>query len=117
MRPLLITVMLFALSTSAALAVVASNSDPPAGILATQMSLAKILALHKIAVGQAPSTTRATTATWFFSMGDLQGKKIIVASGDDYREDTSLGPFHSARGSYRGQEWDQNANGLTVLGS
>jgi len=117
MRPLLVAVMLFALSANAARAVTAANADPPAGILVTQMSLSKILALHKIAVGQAPSSACATTITWFFSMGDLQGKKIIVSSGDDYREDTSLGPFHSARGSYRGQEWDQNANGLTVLGS
>jgi len=91
----------------------ASNTDPPADVVPTTMTLAGVLALHKTAIGSPKESPR--TETWLYSQGDLNGTQTILSSGDDYREDMVLGPFHTASGSYRGQRWRQDANGITML--
>jgi hypothetical protein len=96
-------------------ALAAANTGPPAGILPTTTTLAQVIASHKRAVGATSASLGTTTETWLYAEGDLSGTQTQVSSGDDYREDTVLGPFHTADGSYHGQQWDRNANGLTVL--
>ena len=92
----------------------ASNTDPPLGIVPTTMKLATMIALHKKAVGQPASPQPSTSETWLYTQGSFGGTIVRVASGDDYREDVTLGPFHTASGAYRGTSWEQNANGIVV---
>src|ERR1700730_16467457 len=117
MRHLIGVLILIATTMHPARVIAASITDPPEGILFTQASLAQILALHKKAVGQFDSSSRVTTESWIYSRGDLKGTQTVVSSGVNFREDTTLGPFHSARGSSGGHEWYQNANGLTMRSS
>jgi hypothetical protein len=89
----------------------ASATDPPTGIIPTAMTLTQLTALHKRAAG---TLSRTRKDTWALVDGDLTGTQTYLVSGDDFREDTTLGPFHTARGSLGGHPWSQNANGLTV---
>ena len=92
------------------------NTFEPAGIVPASMSLSALLKLHAAAVGKLkPGTAKTRAETWTYKEGDLTGTRSSLASGDDYREDVVLGPFHTAEGQVRGQEWEQNANGQTHL--
>ena len=113
MRSALIALLVLTASALPVGALAGSNTDAPAGIAATSMKLAQILTLHRQAQGELAATQTATE-NWTFTRGDMSGTLTRVAVGDDYREDTALGPFRSAAGSYRGQSWSQNENGLTV---
>ncbi len=95
----------------------AQNSGiAPFGITPTTMTLSALLKLHAAAVGKLPPAMPKTSSeTWTYKEGELTGTITSLASGDDYRDDTALGPFHDAAGQYRGQEWEQNANGSTHL--
>jgi hypothetical protein len=87
---------------------------PPAGIAPAGITLKKLLALHAVAVGHAPKGSarmRIDTAT--IQDGTLTGTQTSVVSGNDYRDDTTLGPFHSAEGHLDGKDWVHNRNGLT----
>ena len=88
----------------------------PFGITPTAMTLSALLKLHATAIGKLPSGMPKTrTEAWTYKEGELTGTITSLVSGDDYRDDTTLGPFHAAGGQYRGQEWAQNDNGLTHL--
>lgn len=78
------------------------------------MTLARVLRLHHFAVGRLPAGTRHTSAeTWTYQDGGLRGTQSMVYSDDDYREDTTLGPFTRSQGEVGGKSWEQNENGLT----
>ncbi|HEY4438827.1 MAG TPA: aspartyl protease family protein [Candidatus Elarobacter sp.] len=49
--------------------------------------------------------------------GNLTGVERQTRRGDDYRIDTTVGPFATSRGCYRGQAWSINQNGYTLLHS
>ncbi len=86
----------------------------PAGIMPTTMTLKKLLTLHEKAGGRlAIGTPHTRAATWSIEQGTLTGTLTSTFSGKDYREDTALGPFHSAEGRLDGKKWQQNRNGLT----
>lgn len=88
----------------------------PFGITPTTMTLSALLKLHATAVGKLPpGMPKTRSAAWTYKEGDLTGTTTSLVSGDDYRDDITLGPFHEADGQYHGQEWAQNANGLTHL--
>ena len=117
MRNLAAFVLLLAGAVLPADLVAASNIDAPDGVVPTSMTLTQLMALHKRAVGELSNAAHTSSAAWLITRGDLSGSATTTTSGDDNREDTILGPFHTASGSYHGQTWEQNANGLTMLGS
>jgi predicted aspartyl protease len=88
---------------------------PPLGIQpVSNITLRQIAARHKIAIGKldpAPASTRVEQ--WTFTEGNRIGTQTLYRSGDDYREDRTLGPFHYAHGELAGKAWEQNENGLT----
>jgi hypothetical protein len=95
----------------------AQGDDPaaaPPGIAPVTMTLAHLLQLHRAAVGTpAAGKPYTATETWKISQGELDGTRELVVSGDDYREDVTLGPFHTASGDYGGKQWLTNKNGET----
>jgi len=93
-----------------------SNTDQPPGIVPASITLSALLKSHAAAVGKLkPGTAKTRTESWTYKEGELTGTRTSIASGEDYRDDVTVGPFHSAEGQVRGQEWAQNANGLTHL--
>lgn len=55
---------------------------------------------------------RTRIERWTLADRGFDGTREVLASGDDFREDTSLGPFTTARGRLHGVGWSQNENGL-----
>ena len=96
--------------TSTVLAQTDDPGAPPAGIAPSSMTLAQLLRLHGKAAKR--SAVTAWTEVWKYLDGEIAGTQTDRYAGDNYREDTQLGPFHSAGGSYRGVRWEQNENGL-----
>src|SRR5215469_7667409 len=90
------------------------NDDPPLGIIPTTMKLQTILQLHTQAVGTMALGQNATMETWQVTESGLSGTLVRYVSGDNYREDLTLGPLHSAQGRFRGVEWEQDEDGITV---
>lgn len=109
----------FGLALLAATPLAIADDDPtapPADIAPASITLKRLLALHADAVGAiAPGTAHTRIETWAYEDGKLSGTQSSVASGKDYREDITLGPFHSARGQLGGKDWEQNRNGLTRM--
>jgi predicted aspartyl protease len=64
------------------------------------------------ASGTRPKIERMTIAYHAFG---LDGTRVTLRDGDDFRETVKDGPFETQRGSFHGQAWHQNANGQTVL--
>lgn len=88
----------------------------PPPVAPTTMTLPVLMKRHAAAVGKVtPSLGKTRNETWSYKEGELSGTRADISSGDDFREDVVLGPFHSASGEYRGQRWEQNENGLTHL--
>jgi len=52
---------------------------------------------------------------WSVRVAGLEGSLEILRRGEDMVTQTSLGPFRTERGSFRGQHWHQNENGETIL--
>ena len=52
--------------------------------------------------------------TWDVSAYEQTGTETVVRDGKDYRSILTLGPFTTERGSYNGQRWRRNENGLTI---
>lgn len=90
------------------------NFDAPATVvIPAHVTLKQVFDGHRRAV-HAMKQPKSTIETWDYSAGQLSGTQVEYRAGDDYREDTTLGPFVESEGSYRGHRWDRNANGLTV---
>lgn len=115
MRPLSIAALIAALGLVAAPALGDDDpAAPPSGIAPATVRLAHLLALHRAAVGMLPDATPHTRVeTWAYKDSGKSGTQTYVESGANFREDTTLGPFHNAYGRLDGKEWEQNANGLT----
>lgn len=92
-----------------------SPAAPPDGLEPVHgMTLARLLALHRIAVGAPSSQTSHTEIeTWTYQTAGQTGTQTTVMSGEDFREDTAVGPFQSAQGELAGKSWLHNENGLT----
>ncbi|MDB5073708.1 MAG: hypothetical protein JWM87_4819 [Candidatus Eremiobacteraeota bacterium] len=67
----------------------------------------------RAAAGTLPNAWRET-ATLKTSNGTITTTRHLQR-GADFREITETAPFHSERGSLKGQGWHQNDNGQTVL--
>ena len=113
MRPAAVLAVAFALASTCAGAA-DDPTAPPTDVQPTTMTLKRLLALHRSAAGSlVPGTPHTRTEVWTYQDGPLTGTQSSVASGSDYREDTSLGPFHSSQGELHGARWEHNRNGLT----
>ena len=111
-------ILLAALLASGALAARADDGrDPPLGITpAPGMTLTRLLALHRTAVGKyAPGVPHTRVQTEAYTDGTQSGTETLYWSAGDYREDTVLGVFHSASGTLGSKTWEQNRNGLTRI--
>jgi predicted aspartyl protease len=87
---------------------------PPAGLHPSTASLASILASWSAARGTTKSKLATEVETDNVAAYGLTGVTRIVVAGDDYRETDTLGPVTTQLGSYRGQRWRVNENGILV---
>jgi hypothetical protein len=88
----------------------------PAGIAPANTTLAAVMAAHRKAVGRlAPGVPRTRTEQWNVHLEGLDGTQTSAEAGKDDRNDSTLGPFHRADGTFGGRGWHQNENGEVVL--
>ena len=74
----------------------------------------ELIAKHAAAVGAAPKIYRETIV----STGTLGSTKTMhFQIGDDYRDVFERGGLHTEEGSFKGEGWSQNANGITLAQS
>lgn len=85
---------------------------PPDGIVPVRATLKQVLDGHRRAIGL--KDPASSVETWSYAADQLSGTQVDYRAGQDYREDTVLGPFATSEGSLRGRRWSRNANGLTV---
>ena len=93
-------------------------ADPrawPTAYEATTTTLKDVLAGAKRSDGTIAQHAGTLRTTYALRDGGLEGTERHVWSGDDYRIDTTTGPFVSAEGRYKGQRWETNENGYTLL--
>ncbi|MDQ6925627.1 MAG: aspartyl protease family protein [Candidatus Eremiobacteraeota bacterium] len=87
----------------------------PVAYEATPTTLADVLAGAKRADGTLAQNKGTMRATYALHDGGLEGTERDVWSDDDYRIDTTIGPFITAEGRFKGQRWETNENGYTLL--
>lgn len=90
----------------------APDTGPPPNIVPANTSLAAVLSGHRRAVGHRTVQTPASAAErWTISFGSLSGTREEHRIGEDVRTDETLGPTSTASGTFKGRDWNQNANG------
>ena len=91
----------------------AAIDDPPAGLIASSTSLAKVRALYLKLHDR--ERTRASTIIeeWRLTQDKLSGTYHVFRLGRDERDITLLGPFLSEAGVHAGTRWQQTRNGMT----
>ena len=77
-----------------------------------ELTAADIRDKIRAAAGVLPTNETVTTT---FTRGGVTGTEVRIHSGRDYRDDTTLGPIHTAYGLVGGVPWRQNANGQTIV--
>ena len=96
----------------------AKAPDPrawPTAYETTQTALKDVLAGWKRSVETFARHAGTLRMTYAFRDGGLDGTERDAWSGEDYRFDTTIGPFITAEGRYKGQRWETNENGYTLL--
>lgn len=92
------------------------GSSAPAGIAPSKTTLSVVLALHRKSIGRlATGLAKTSTEQWTIRGGALDGTETDVTSGNNERDDQTVGPFHSATGTLAGKSWHQNENGEVVI--
>jgi hypothetical protein len=81
----------------------------------TDVNAKDLLAHMKSARGSLGEGTHTMRIDSTFRDGGLEGTEHDTWSGDDYRIDSTVGPFVSAEGRVNGQRWETNENGYTLL--
>jgi predicted aspartyl protease len=99
---------LAAASTGAALAQPSPSPSPAA------FSADDIMARSK-AAQDSDDHPESEREVWSTHVAGLEGSLEMVRRGENTETETTLGPFHTARGVFHGQRWHQNENGETVL--
>ena len=88
----------------------------PAGITPATTTLAAVMAAHYKAVGKLSRGLLKTRAEqWTVKVAGLDGTQSSAEDAKNSREDTTLGPFHDASGTFDGRDWHQNENGEVVV--
>jgi len=78
----------------------------------SELTIKDILANIKTATGVAPTSETVTTS---FTRNGVTGSEVRARFGKDFRDHVTLGPIPTARGSFGGVDWRQNANGETIV--
>jgi len=101
---------LAAVTTGRALAAV---DDPPAGLIDSSTSLAKVRALY--VKNHDRERTRAATIIeeWRLTQDKMSGTFHVSRLGKDERDITLLGPLFFEAGIHNGTRWQQTRNGIT----
>jgi hypothetical protein len=101
--------LLLALSGRASAAI----DDPPAGLIPSSTTLAKVRALY--AKDHDRERTRASTIIeeWRLTQDKMSGSYQVFRLGKDERDVTLLGPLLSEAGVHNGTHWQQTRNGMT----
>ena len=87
----------------------------PAAYEATTTTLADVLAGAKRSTGTISDHAGTLRVTYAVHDGGLDGTERDIWNGDDYRIDSTAGPFITAEGRNNGQRWETNENGYTLL--
>ena len=96
----------------------ARTPDPrawPTAYEPSTMTAKELLAAAKSAEGSPAGAEPTIRISWRFSDGGLHGTERDTWSGDDFRTDSTIGPFVTAEGRRNGQRWETNENGYTLL--
>jgi hypothetical protein len=88
----------------------ASPSPEPSATVPPE--IAQLRAKIDAARGKRPVNERIVET---FDEDGRTSTRVTVREGDDVRVRYSDGPFHTESGTFGGQNWHQNENGLTVL--
>jgi hypothetical protein len=109
-RILFLALALAALTMGRALAAV---DEPPAGLIESSTSLAKVRALY--VKNHDRERTRASTIIeeWRLTQDRMSGTFHVSRLGKDEREITLLGPLFFEAGVHNGTHWQQTRNGIT----
>ena len=91
----------------------APDAAPP-GLHPSTATLASVLASWSVARGKAKSKLATEVESDDVTAYGLTGVTRIVAVGDDYRETDTLGPVTTQFGSFHGQRWRLNENGILI---
>ena len=81
----------------------------------TPMAAKELLAEVKRVDGALSEGKHTLRIRWSFRDGGLEGNQREVWSGDDYRIESTVGPFVTAEGRFENQRWETNENGYTLL--
>ncbi|HEY0396025.1 MAG TPA: aspartyl protease family protein [Candidatus Elarobacter sp.] len=95
----------------------AAAADPrawPVSYEAASLDAAELLAAVKRSAG-AFDGAKTMRLEYTFRDGGLSGTRREIWNGDDYRMDSTVGPFVTAWGRHGEQRWETNENGYTLL--
>lgn len=95
-------------------AAAASLDAPPAGITPTTVALKDVLAAADRAAGKSQAGWATRDREWTISAYGLSGSSSAIDNGADSRQTITLGPFTEIHGSFHGQRWRRNENGLLI---
>ncbi|GAC1402386.1 MAG: hypothetical protein NVSMB64_02170 [Candidatus Velthaea sp.] len=93
----------------------AAIDDPPASLIGTSTTLAKVRSLYERAHGVAHTKNATIFEDWRLMQDGQTGSLHVIRLGKDYRETTTLGPLVYENGMHGGTRWQQNRNGLTFV--
>jgi hypothetical protein len=101
---------LAAVTTGRALAAV---DDPPAGLIDSSTSLAKVRALYVKNHDRERSRAATIIEEWRLTQDKMSGTFHVSRLGKDERDITLLGPLFFEAGIHHGTRWQQTRNGIT----
>jgi predicted aspartyl protease len=87
---------------------------PPVGLHPSTANLATVLASWGSARGTTKSKLTTEVQIRNVAAYGLTGVTRFVVAGDDYRETDTLGPVSTQLGSFHGQRWRINENGILI---
>jgi predicted aspartyl protease len=91
----------------------AALDDPPAGVIPSSTSLAKIRSLYAKDHERERSRAATIIEEWRLRQDKMTGTYHVFRLGHDERDVTLLGPFFSEAGVHNGTRWQQTRNGIT----
>ena len=105
--------LVFALAVVMMGRALAAVDEPPAGLIASSTSLAKVRALYL--KNHDRERTRAATIIeeWRLTQDKMSGTYRVFRLGKDERDITLLGPLFLQAGVHNGTRWQQTRNGIT----
>jgi hypothetical protein len=88
---------------------------PPAGLVASKVTLSQVLAAHDKANQPAAGSRDTVVERWSFTDSGLAGTEVLQRSGSNYRSTLAAGPFVDRYGQIQDIRWHQDDNGFTSV--